>query len=183
MIEIFTGQKGKILLLVLTDVISSRTIRISNTLRSTTSDGVRFRNQARLTPWRMICKFRNWRIFWVLNVSAKYYRVHVIKYYDNESSIVQVEQPKSYNMQPANSTAMWIHHTKCSMTTRWRFTWIWFWNTSLNLVFTDKFTWTIRIPQTFRATAWDWVWHRKKTRFAPLCKFVLAINKLKTHNK
>ena len=36
--------------MVLTDVISARTIRISNTLRFASSDGVRVGNQSRFTP-------------------------------------------------------------------------------------------------------------------------------------
>ena len=105
---------------------------------------------------------------------------HKVLLKQNHAKISQKSYSILFLKRPANSTAMWIHHTKCSMTTRWRITWIWFWNTSLNLVFTDKFTWTIRIPQTFRATAWDWVWHRKKTRFAPLCKlYISSINRLK----
>ena len=59
MIEIFTGQKGKILLLVLTDVISSRTIRISNTFRFATSDGVRVGNQSRFTSTDGIARRSN----------------------------------------------------------------------------------------------------------------------------
>ena len=94
----------------------------------------------------------------IVAIKAKLHVLLIISYVSCKMILLWISKPLlgeilKYFIKPANGISIVILHTPWSWTTRWRIARIWFFNTSLPCLFTNKTTLTIGISGTFRSTS------------------------------